>query len=229
MIKYKNLSILGTSHIAAQSIQEVKDNVEEIKPNIIALELDYRRFRALTSKKPRGVANPFQFGMIGFIFNQLGAYAEKKLGKLVGITPGSEMVTAAKLAKKHKIKIVLIDQDISITLKNLSKEITRKEKWRFIADLFKAGFTKENRITIDLTKVPEEDFIKKIIKQVKDRYPSFYKVIVKDRDKVMAKNLYTLISNNKDEKILAIVGAGHEKDMLKEIKRYEKSDSVKSS
>ena len=139
------------------------------------------------------------------------------------------MVTAAKLAKKHKIKIVLIDQDISITLKNLSKEITRKEKWRFIADLFKAGFTKENRITIDLTKVPEEDFIKKIIKQVKDRYPSFYKVIVKDRDKVMAKNLYTLISNNKDEKILAIVGAGHEKDMLKEIKRYEKSDSVKSS
>ena len=227
MIKYKNLSILGTSHIAAQSIDEVRKNVKEIRPGIIALELDYKRFQALTSKKPKGIVNPFQFGLIGFIFNQLGAYAEKKLGKLVGITPGSEMVEAARLAKKYKIKIALIDQDIGITLKNLSKEITRKEKWRFIIDLFKAGFTKENKITIDLTKVPKEDFIRKIIKQVKERYPSFYKVIVKDRDKVMAKNLYTLISNNKDEKVLAIVGAGHEKDMLKEIKRYKKSDLAK--
>ena len=227
MLKFKNLTLLGTSHIAAQSIKDVRENVNKIKPDIIALELDLRRFKALSSKKRSGAYNPFQFGLVGFIFNQLGSYVERKLGKMVGISPGSEMLEAARLAKKNKIKIALIDQDIGITLKKLSKEITSKEKWRFVGDLFKGAFTKQEKIKIDLTKVPDKNFIKVLIEKVKERYPSFYKVIIEDRNKVMAKNLYTLISNNKDSKIMAIVGAGHENDLIKEIKRCSKSVSAK--
>jgi len=219
MIKYKNLVIIGTSHIAIQSINEVKQAVNTLKPDFIALELDLRRFQALTSKKEkRGIANPFELGLIGFIFNQIGAYAEKKLGELVGISPGSEMIEAIKLAKKNNIKIALIDQDIKITLKKLSKNITKKEKWNFIVDLFKAIFSRKNKIKIDLTKVPEKEFIKQLLDQVKERYPNFYKVIIEDRNKAMAKNLYTLISQNKDSKIMAIIGAGNEEDLIDELK-----------
>jgi len=46
MIKYKNLSIIGTSHIAKQSLDEVKDIIEHTKPYINALELDKKRFYA---------------------------------------------------------------------------------------------------------------------------------------------------------------------------------------
>jgi len=223
MIKYKNLIIIGTSHIAIQSINEVKQAINSLKPDFIALELDLRRFQALTSKEKRGIPNPFELGLIGFIFNQIGAYAEKKLGELVGISPGSEMIEAAKLARKNKIKIALIDQDIKITLKKLSKNISKKEKWNFIVDLFKAMFSRKNKIKIDLTKVPEKEFIKQLIDQVKERYPNFYKVVIEDRNKVMAKNLYTLISKNNNSKILAIIGAGHEEDLIQELKRVFKN------
>ena len=155
-------------------------------------------------------------GTQGFLFNLLGAWAEKKLGEKVNILPGSEMKAAIELAKTEKIKIALIDQDIRITLKNLSKNITLKEKLTFFKDLFLSMFTNKNKINIDLTKVPEKDFIKKIIKEVKEKYPNIYKVLVEDRNKIMAAKLITLMNYNKP--ILAIVGAGHEEDLIKEVK-----------
>ena len=50
-MKYKNLIIIGTSHIAKQSLKEVKKAIEEEKPDIIAIELDRKRLMALASKK----------------------------------------------------------------------------------------------------------------------------------------------------------------------------------
>ena len=155
-------------------------------------------------------------GSRGFLLNLVGAWAEKKLGEKVNISPGSEMKAAIEIAKKENIKLALIDQDIRITLKNLSKNFTLKEKLRFLKYLLLSMFTNKNKINIDLTKVPEKDFIKKIIKEVKEKYPNLYKALVEDRNKVMAANLITLININKP--VLAIVGAGHEEDLIKEVK-----------
>ena len=215
MITFKNLTIIGTSHIALQSIKEVKEAIKLINPHIIALELDSLRFKKLTSKNKknnllRGI------GSRGFLLNLVGAWAEKKLGEKVNISPGSEMKAAIEIAKKENIKLALIDQDIRITLKNLSKNFTLKEKLRFLKDLLLSMFTNKNKINIDLTKVPEKDFINKIIKEVKKKYPNLYKALVEDRNKVMAANLITLININKP--VLAIVGAGHEEDLIKEVK-----------
>ena len=215
MITFKNLTIIGTSHIAIQSIKEVKEAIKLINPHIIALELDSLRFKKLTSKNKknnllRGI------GSRGFLLNLVGAWAEKKLGEKVNISPGSEMKAAIEIAKKENIKLALIDQDIRITLKNLSKNFTLKEKLRFLKDLLLSMFTNKNKINIDLTKVPEKDFINKIIKEVKKKYPNLYKALVEDRNKVMAANLITLININKP--VLAIVGAGHEEDLIKEVK-----------
>ena len=38
-MKYKNLNIIGTSHIAKQSLKEVEQHIEEKKPDIILLDL----------------------------------------------------------------------------------------------------------------------------------------------------------------------------------------------
>ena len=67
----------------------------------------------------------------------IGAGAGKKLGKMVGVAPGSEMKKAVRLAKKNKIKLALIDQDIEITLKRFSKSLTWCEKWNFSVDVIK--------------------------------------------------------------------------------------------
>jgi pheromone shutdown-related protein TraB len=228
-MRYKNLILIGTSHIAKQSLEEVENTIKKEKPDIIAIELDKKRYYALTHNVKRKVRlrDIKRIGAKGYLFNVIGAWAEKKLGKYVGVEPGSEMIAAINLAKKEKIKLALIDQDIEITLSRISKEFTWKEKRRLVADIFRGIFFKKRELKklgikeLDLTKVPSKTLIRKLIKQVKIRYPNFYKVLIEERNQVMANNLQNLMENNSDNKIIAIIGAGHEEEMMDMIKNHQ--------
>lgn len=228
-MQYKNLTIIGTSHIAKQSLEEVERAIEQGKPDIVALELDSKRLYSLMNREKSKISiyNIRRVGLKGFIFSLIGAWAEKKLGKLVGVAPGSEMKKAVMLARKNKLKIALIDQDIEITLRRFSKALTWKEKWNFIADIVNQIFAGNREIEFDLTKVPDRKIIRKLIDKVKIRYPNIYKVLIEERNEVMAKNLEKIMEEHQGKKILAIIGAGHEEDIIDIIKKPQISYSVK--
>ncbi len=220
-MKYENITIIGTSHISIDSIKEVKLAIEREKPGIIALELDNKRFQSLISKKQKLKLSDIKYlGFKGFLMNLIGSYVERKLGKLVGVAPGSEMKMAIKLAKKYKLKIALIDQDISVTLKKLTSSITLKEKLTFIKDLIKGLFIKDKLLKkIDLRKVPEQEFIDEMINKVKQNYPSIHKVLIEERNSIMSSKLKKLAEKNPESKILAIIGAGHKNEVIKLLSR----------
>lgn len=220
-MQYKNLIIIGTSHIASESLDEVKKVIETEKPDIVALELDQKRLGALLSKK-RGKlkwADIKKIGIKGYLFSLIGAYVEKKLGSKVGVSPGSEMLSAFKLANTAKTKVALVDQDIEITLRRFSDTLTWREKWNFVADVFKGLIFRKPVIDFDLSTVPSGKVINKLMKQVKKRYPNIYKVLVVERNKVMARNLAAIQFKYPESKIIAVVGAGHEEAILKLFKQ----------
>lgn len=219
-MKYKNLTLLGTSHIAKQSIKEVETAIIKGKPDIVAIELDGKRLAGLMAKKrPKlRLRDIRRIGFKGFLFSLIGAWAEKKLGKTVGVKPGAEMKKAFELAKERKLKVALIDQDIEITLHKISKRLTWREKWNFFVDVFKAVILRKKEIVFDLRKVPSASIIKKLTGKVKKRYPNIYNVLVVERNEIMAKNLAKLCSDYPESKILAIIGAGHEKEIMKIVK-----------
>jgi pheromone shutdown protein TraB len=126
------------------------------------------------------------------------------------------MLTAVNLAKSNGKLLHLIDQDIEITLRRFTKAFTWREKFRLVGDILKAPFSK--RMQIDLSKIPKDELITKLMSDLKIRYPGLYLALIDERNHVMAKNIYRLMSKNPDKKILVIIGAGHEKDLLKLIK-----------
>ena len=217
------LQIIGTSHIAAQSVQEIERAIEQQKPDIICVELDIQRASALLDERKRKitVAQILQIGVKGYVFAKLGQYVQQKLGKVVGVAPGSDMKTALEIARKTKIDVAFIDQPIQITLKKFSKALTWKEKMRFVIDFFKGIFSPKKQMkklglqNLDLRKVPKDELILKMMGQVQERYPSIYKVLVEDRNKYMVKKLVILLRKHPDKKILAVVGAGHVSGMKK--------------
>tara|TARA_Y100000310_G_scaffold345388_1_gene464386 strand:+ start:952 stop:1641 length:690 start_codon:yes stop_codon:yes gene_type:complete len=229
-MKYKNLTIIGTSHISKESMNQVENFIEKQNPTVVALELDKKRAYALMHdhiKRSIGFSDIRRIGFKGYLFSLIGAWAEKKLGDMVGVSPGDEMKTALKLIKKNNLKVAYIDQDIDITLKRFSKTLTWKEKWNFIVDLFRGFVLKQKTYTFDLNKVPSKKIVDKMIKEVKVRYPNLYLVLVKERNIFMAKKLMHLIKLKPEDKILAIVGAGHEEEMIKLIKKnINKFDAV---
>ena len=226
-MKYKNLVFLGTSHIAKQSLEEVKKYIEEEKPGLLALELDKKRLNALMSNGQRKIElkNIRKIGFKGFLFSLFGAWAEKKLGKLVGVAPGSEMKQAVKIARKDSIKIALIDQDIEITLKKLSNSITWKEKMNFVVDVIKALFLKKENIEFDLATVPNKKIIKKLTSKLKERYPNVYRVLIEERNMVIANNIKRLMDSAPNKKILVILGAGHIDEVFDLVKEQKISYS----
>ncbi len=218
MLKYKNLVIIGTSHIAESSIKEIEFFFQRENPDIVAVELDTNRLHALLSNQKPNYSLLLipQLGFKGYLFGVIGSLLQQKLGNIVGIKPGSDMLRAVKLAQMNNKKIALIDRDVRVTLSRLSKAIGWKEKLNFIVDLFSAPFSK--RMKINLKQVPEKELIKKLLGLLKKRYPGLYKVLVEERNKVMALKLRSIMENYPDKKTMVIIGAGHEADLLRLIK-----------
>ncbi len=226
MMNFKNLTLIGTSHISPESIEEVKHAIATKKPQIIALELDIRRFQSLLGPKQkisfRGIR---QLGIKAWVLNIVGSWVEEKLGKMVGVAPGTEMKTAITLAAQTKAKIALIDRDITITLKRLTSQITFREKIRFVLDILKGLLGLKPKMQFDLKKVPSSKMIKQLLEEVKKSYPNVHRVLVQERDEHMAKALYKLMNTETDKEIVAVVGAGHEESIIQKIQRARQSAS----
>lgn len=209
----KNLTIIGSSHISQESVEEIKTVMNEKSPEIIALELDKNRFIALMTNKTDKITPALitKIGFKGYLFLKLGKWAEHKLGNIVGTKPGVEMKAAIKLANERKCKIALIDQDIQITLKKLSKKFRIS---RIFIELIKGGLSKR-KIPFNLAKVPSDEVINKLLIEFKNRFPGLYHVLLEERNIFMAKRLLLLHNKFPETKILAIVGAGHKKGIKK--------------
>ena len=215
------LKIIGTSHIAKQSVKEIAEAMDSFNPEIIAVELDRDRALALMQNQRNKVsmAEILRIGAKGYIFAKIGQFVQQKLGKMVGMAPGSDMKTALELARKNNLKTALIDQPIRITLKNFSRNLTWKEKGRFVGDLIKSLVMPKKQLeqfgleNFDLRKVPRAELIETMMNSLKQRYPSIYKSLVEDRNRYMVRKLVGLAKENPEAKILAVVGAGHKKGM----------------
>ena len=220
----ENIKIIGTSHIAPESSVKVVKTIKNFKPDIVAIELDKPRLYALLH--PKKTKTSFRdvksVGFKGWLFGVIGAWIEKKLGKRVGVFPGEEMIKAVKAAQNIGANVAVIDRPIHITLRRFGKSLSWKEKGRFIIDFFKGLFGKG--IKFDISKVPSEKVVKKLIDEVKVRYPNVYKVLIQERNVFMAKQIAKLLHRFPDSKIVVVVGIGHEEGLRDLLKRYLKPE-----
>ena len=215
------IHIIGTSHVSKDSIEEVTNYIKEKKPDIIAVELDARRAHALFHKPESKISIKMikVIGVKGFLFYSLANFVQKKIGRIIGIQPGSEMKTAIIEGLREKKEIALIDQDVRKTLKRLSEEITWKEKLRFLKDLVRNPLYPELKKMkkIDLRKIPSEELVLMVINYLKKRYPNVYKVLIEERNEHMVSALSKIAKKRPESKIVAVVGAGHEEGMWKRL------------
>ncbi len=254
--------IIGTSHIAKQSIKQIKSAVSSFKPDIVAVELDYRRYKSLLSieanskaglkgknARKKGFIKQLQklrlllpsikkYGLTGFLFAVFAGYVSKKLGKIVGVIPGEDMLTALKEAKKAGIRAALIDQDLEITLARVSAEFTFKQKLRLVYDILRSFVSPPEELkifqknAINLASVPEEIVIEGMLSFFKSRYNGLYRALIEERNLFMAKRIAEIAKsfaaeNNKLPKVLIVVGAGHKKGLEQLLgNKLSKQDSL---
>lgn len=219
------IKIIGTSHISAQSAREIEKAFNDFQPDIIAVELDPRRLKSLLSlrkgDRQRLPVNLIgEIGLFGYLFLVIGSYVQRKLAGIVKVQPGVDMLRAVELAKEHNKLLLLADQDIMITTRKLSREFPAREKWRMVWDVITGPFQRE-KLDFKLERVPSKATVKKLMHIMKDRYPTLYRILVVDRNVVMAVKLDRLLRENPSKRVLLVVGAGHEEDLRERLARSE--------
>ncbi|MFH1364647.1 MAG: TraB/GumN family protein, partial [Candidatus Aenigmatarchaeota archaeon] len=183
-----------TSHVASQSVRNVKEAIEKEKPDCVAVELDVNRLMSFKQKQGSNRDAIKNIGVTTFLIYWIMKKLQDWLGKKTGILPGSEMVMAINAAHEKGIKVALIDQDINITFIKMQK-MPLSEKLKLIWFLIK-GMTiglVASKIgkgeTVDLSKLPPKDLINQAMLVLKNDFPHLYKILVTDRNKVMVKNI----------------------------------------
>ena len=214
-----NIILVGTAHISKDSVDEVKQVIKDYKPDIVAVELCKRRQEAITKK------DQWENTPITSLLKSNNAYLmlaqtflssiQRRLGKEYGVEPGSEMIAAINEAKKQKLKVALIDRDISVTLKRAWKKMGFREKFRLTWEFMKAilGFDEEELDEIDLEELMNQDVISSMMEEFGEIAPSVSTVLIHERDKYIAKKI---LDESKKGRVVAVVGAGH----LKGIQKY---------
>ena len=212
----KNVKIIGSSHVAKESVNEIRKDILLEKPEIVCVELDKNRFVSLFQKQRKLKFSDLKVGGFGALFMIIGRWLQKKLGDQVGIMPVADMKTAVLAAREVKAKIYLIDIPIQKTLFKLSKEVPMLEKLKLVFYIIFSPLSPKNRKIakqFDLNKVPKQEFINQIISEMRLRFPKLFKVLLDDRNVYMANQLKKISKDNPDSNIIAVVGAGHEKDI----------------
>lgn len=219
MLTYKRLSIIGTSHVSLASVRQAEALIREVRPEVVALELDTSRYKALQSgQKPHfSFKSMRSFGFKGWLFGLIASSVEHSVGGAVGVPPGSEMLASAKVAQECQLKIALIDQPLTITLRRFSATLSWTEKWHFFVDLFR-GRTLRRELGFSVHAVPSVATISRILHFLRTRYPNVYQTLIVERNRYMAKQLYVLLQHHS---VVAVVGAGHEQDLVVEIQLIE--------
>jgi pheromone shutdown-related protein TraB len=223
------LVLVGTAHVSPASVKEVEETIAEHEPDIVAVELDEKRYEVLKNQKKwedTPVTDMIRGGRAFFFLAQVFLSSiQRRLGKEFGAEPGSEMLAAINSAESKKIKVELVDRDIAITLRKAWRTMGLREKLRLFWEFNKAmvGFNDEEE-ELDLEEIMQEDVITMMVEELSKIAPSVTKILIFERDAFIAKKLFGL---TKKGKVVAVVGAGHLKGIQKNLANIHKTPSFK--
>ncbi|MFW5799631.1 MAG: TraB family protein [Spirochaetota bacterium] len=217
----KIITLIGTAHVSKKSAEDVYEVVNELNPDIIGIELDDKRYKAIISDKIKkdlnleDIINSIYEGkLLERIFTYILSIPQNRLSEKFNIKPGAEMLKGIELAKEKGIELLLLDRDASITISRLINAIPIWVMPLLSISAIFSIFTIEFISESDIEKLRTGEELEKFTEMASQYFPELKKVLIDERDKIIAKN----ILENPANSIVAILGAGH----IKGVKKYLK-------
>lgn len=223
----REIILIGTAHVSKKSAELVKKTIQEENPNIVAVELDPGRYEALMNEKrwdETEITKVIKSGKAYlFLMQLLLTNFQRKIGEELGVKPGSEMISALKIARENNIPTKLVDRDIKITLKRAFNLISFKEKFKLLLGFVSGIFEPEEIDEEMVEELKNTDLITEMMEELGKEVPSLKKVLIDERDDYIAHKIRSLEGN----KILAVVGAGHVQGIKKRLKEEKSKEEIR--
>jgi pheromone shutdown-related protein TraB len=216
IVELPGITLVGTAHVSAESVREVREVIQRVKPAVVAVELDANRKVALTDKKrfeETPMTDLLRSGRSSFILAQsLLASYQRRMGAKLGVEPGAEMLAAIREAEGMGSEVALVDRDIGITLRRAYALMGLREKLRLSWEVMKSLVGVEDE-EVEVDEILKEDVLSAMMGELSEMAPSVAQVLVHERDAYLASNIHDA---SKKGHVVAVLGAGH----LKGVERY---------
>jgi len=205
----KEVLLIGTAHVSKESVEVVRETIEEENPDMVAVELCAQRYHSISEKNKwdeTALSSVIKGGK-GYLFlaQLLLTNFQRKVGDELGVKPGSEMVKALEMAKERNIPIALVDRDITVTLKRAMNRMSFMEKVRILSGLV-SGIFEEEQVTKEMVEqLKEMDVLTEMMEELGREIPSVKETLLDERNLYIADRIASLEA----KKIVAVVGAGH--------------------
>ena len=215
----KLIYVVGTAHVSAQSVADVRAAVTAVRPDTIAIELCEPRYQGLVKKEAWKHTNIFQVirqGKSMFLLAQLALQSfYRRLGKHLEVEPGAEMLAAAACAEESGARLELIDRRIDITLKRVWRHLGFWHRLKLFGVMVEALFAADEIEGQDIEALKKQDQLEALMGEMGKAFPEIKKRLIDERDVYLAQKLRAAPG----ARIVAVVGAGHVPGMLKAIRQ----------
>jgi len=197
------ITIIGVGHVFAIS-ENVKGLIRSKRPEVVCLELDPGRYRALMHREEsRGV--PLQYRLLSIF--------QKRMAAKFGTEVGDEMVAAVEAARETGAKVALIDMDAASVFARLWKRMSFREKVHLLGGAFVGLFASKERVEKEMDRYEESS--DQYMELLGQGFPSIKEVLIDDRNRFMANRLSELAAQHSS--VLAVVGDGHVNGIASEL------------
>jgi pheromone shutdown-related protein TraB len=207
--------IVGTAHVSARSVDDVRRTIDAIRPDAVCVELDRTRHAALTNDnafRDLDVTRFIREGKARYLLAQLALAAyQKRIGARLGVKPGAEMLAAIEAATAANVPVELIDRDINITLRRTWANLGAVKRTLLLASLL-AGLVKRDDNPVDVEQLKEPKALSEVLAELGRAMPEIKEPLVDERDRYLMSKLLEVGAGKR--KVVAVVGAAHVRGMI---------------
>lgn len=211
----RTITLIGTAHVSAQSVEEVKNEIAQNKPECVGVELDEKRYDSMTNPdkyKELDIIKVLKRGEALLILaNLILSSFQKRMGQNIGVQPGDEMRAAIDMAQENEIPFELVDRPIKVTLNRAWAKNSFWGKCKLLAALISSAFSKEEISEEQIESLKKENEMDSMMGELSEYLPTVKEVLIDERDRYLAAHIWECKNSfgEQAKSVTAVLGAGH--------------------
>ena len=213
--KDKEIYLVKTAHVSKNSINDVRECINDVKPDAICIELDEDRYKKLSEPdkwRETDIIKIIKEKKVGFLLvNIILSSFQRRMAKNMDTSSGGEMLEGINASKELNVPLILADRPIRITFSRIWNSLGINEKSKLLVSIIGSIFDDEEISEEDLAALKEADALEAALNEVGKEFPVVKKILVDERDAYLSSK----IKNANGKKIVAIIGAAHANGLIK--------------
>ncbi len=214
-------TLLGTAHVSRTSAEVVDAMAGSGAFDAVAIELDQGRYSSITDSQNWQKVDLFKIireGKAAMLAVNLALSAfQQRLADQFGIEPGAEMRAAIASAKAAKLRLLLVDRDIGVTLRRVYGNLGWWKRITLLSGLLASVFSREEIGEEDIERLKDGDMLESTFTEFAENSEQMYLPLITERDQYMVAKLITQTGAGRERpryrSVLVVIGAGHLRGM----------------